>query len=356
MNQDIIQILVYSFLTAFGITFLSIPTIIKVAEVKNLFDEPSIRKSHSKRIPTLGGIGIFGGVIFAITFWTNFTQCPHLQYIIAAMTVISFVGVKDDITGLSAFKKLIGQIVAATILVVWGDIRITYMFGIFGVGEIPLFVSIIFSILVILVIINSFNMIDGINGLSASFGIISSATFATWFVLAEDYQHAIIAVALIGSLIAFLRFNITPARIFMGDTGSMLLGLILSVFAIEFITKNGHFVNPYAIKSAPVIAIATLFIPLFDLFRVFLIRIIRRRSPFRPDKNHLHHILLNIGFSHNYATFILSLLAIFIIAVAFFLQNIGTYYLGFLLLVLMIIFAVAISLIVRKKNKKEKSK
>lgn len=356
MNQDIIQILVYSFLTAFGITFLSIPTIIKVAEVKNLYDEPSVRKSHSKKIPTLGGIGIFGGVMFAITFWTNFTQCPHLQYIIAAMTVISFVGIKDDITGLSAFKKLIGQIIAATILVVWGNIRITSMFGIFGIGELPMFLSIIFSILVILVIINSFNMIDGINGLSGSFGIISSATFAIWFVLVEDYQHAIMAVALIGSLLAFLRFNITPAKIFMGDTGSMLLGLILSVYAIEFIALNGRLIHPYAIKSAPVIAIATLFIPLFDLFRVFIIRIIRRRSPFSPDRSHMHHILLHLGFSHNFATFILSVFAMFLIAVAFLLQRIGTYYLGFLLLILTTIFALTISWFARKKNKKEKSK
>ncbi|MFH2141754.1 MAG: MraY family glycosyltransferase [Bacteroidota bacterium] len=356
MNQDIVQILVYSFLTAFGITFLAIPTIIRVAEAKNLYDEPSIRKSHSKKIPTLGGIGIFGGVMFAITFWTNFTECAHLQYIIAAMTVISFIGIKDDLTGLSAFKKFVGQIVAATILVVWGNIRITYMFGIFGIGELHPIISIIFSILVILVIINSFNMIDGINGLSASFGIISSATFATWFVLAGDYQHAIMAVALIGSLLAFLRFNVTPAKIFMGDTGSMLLGLILSVFALEFIQINGHFIHPYAIKSAPVIAIATLFIPLFDLFRVFAIRILRGRSPFKPDRNHLHHILLYLGFSHNFSTFILSIFAILLIVIAFILQNIGTYSLGFLLLIITTIFAVLISYLAKRKRLKESIK
>ncbi|MFH2096058.1 MAG: MraY family glycosyltransferase [Bacteroidota bacterium] len=345
------DIVIFSFVTAFGITFLSIPSIIHIAEVKNLYDEPGERKSHSKKIPTLGGIAIFAGVIFSITFWTDFSKCWNLQHVIAAMMIIAFIGVKDDITGLSAFKKLIGQTFAAMILVIWGDIRISSMFGIFGVGEIPYIFSILFSILTILVIINSFNMIDGINGLSGSFGVISSFAFGVWFYMIEDYQHAIVAVSLIGALVAFLRFNISPAKIFMGDTGSMMLGLMLSVFAIEFIQTNIHFTHVYAVKAAPVVAIGTLAIPLFDLVRVFAIRIMHGRSPFKPDRSHLHHVLLDLGCTHNFATFVLSFLAIVIIILTFLLQFLGNYILGAIILLILIIFSLTISWFAKKRQK-----
>ncbi len=353
MDYNIINTVIFSFITAVGITFLSIPAIIKVAKEKQLYDEPNKRKSHTTKIPTLGGIGIFAGVMFAITFWTDFSQCLHLQFIIAAMTVISFIGIKDDISGLSASKKLLGQLFAAIILVIWGDIRVTSMLGVFGIGEVHFIFSVIFSTFTILVIINAFNMIDGINGLSASFGIISAVTFGIWFFLIENYQHAIIAVALVGSLLAFLRFNISPAKIFMGDTGSMLLGLILSVLAIEFIQTNIDFKTmPYAVQAAPMVAIGTLFIPLFDLLRVFSIRIYRGRSPFRPDRNHLHHILIDTGLSHNFATFILSIFAIILTITVFLLQGIGNYWLGSLLFVSTLSFSIIIYLLAKNKSKK----
>ncbi|GAB4295869.1 MAG: MraY family glycosyltransferase [Marinilabiliales bacterium] len=351
MGNEFIDILIYSFATAFGITFISIPVIIKVSKEKKLYDEPNPRKSHFTSIPTLGGLGIFGGVLFAITFWSDFTQCPHLQYIVAAMVVISFIGIKDDLTGLAISKKFTGQMVAAIILVIWGDIRIDHMFGIFGLGEIPYIFSVLFSIFTILVIINSFNMIDGINGLLGSIGIISAGSFGIWFYLIDDFQHAIISVAIVGSLLAFLRYNISPARIFMGDTGSMLLGLMLSVIIIEFIQKNVHFTHKYAIDAAPVIAIGSIFIPLYDLLRVFSIRIFKGKSPFKPDRNHLHHLLIDAGFTHNFATFILSLFSLFLLVVSIVLRKIGTYYLGLLLLGLSGIFTIIVFRYSKKKSK-----
>ena len=350
MNNEFIDILIYSFATAFGITFITIPIIIKVSNEKKLYDEPNERKSHYTSIPTLGGIGIFGGVLFSITFWTDFTKCHHLQYIVAAMVVISFIGIKDDLTGLAIFKKFVGQLIAAIIVVIWGDIRIDHMFGIFGLGELPYIFSVLFSIFTILVIINSFNMIDGINGLLGSIGIISAGSFAIWFYLVDDFQHAIIAISVVGSLLAFLRYNISPARIFMGDTGSMLLGLLLAIVSIEFIEKNVHFDNVYAVDAAPVIAIGTIFIPLFDLLRVFAIRILRGRSPFKPDRNHLHHLLLDSGCTHNLATFIIAVFSLSLVIISVALQNIGTYLLGLALVVLTSIFTIFIYLMARKKK------
>ncbi len=353
MEHEIINTVIFSFITAVGITFLSIPIIIKVAEEKHLFDEPNPRKSHKGKIPTLGGLGIFAGVVFAITFWTNFTECANLQFIIAAMVVISFIGIKDDLTGLAASKKFLGQLIAAIILVVWGDIRISSLFGVFGIGEIHYIFGVIFSTFTILVIINAFNMIDGINGLSASFGIISASTFGIWFFITEQYQYAIMAIALVGSLLAFMRYNVSPAKIFMGDTGSMLLGLILSVFAIQFIQLNAEQrLTEYFVTSSPIVAIGTLFIPLFDLLRVFSIRIFKGRSPFKPDRNHLHHLLIDSGLTHNFATFILSVFAIILVIIVFVLQKIGNYWLGSLLFVLMLGF----SALIYKLSKKNKNK
>lgn len=351
MEQQIINTVIFSFLTAIGITFLSIPIIIKVAQEKHLFDEADPRKSHVGKIPTLGGLGIFAGVVFAITFWTDFIQCENLQFIIAAMIVISFIGIKDDLTGLAASKKLLGQLIAAIILVIWGNIKITSLFGVFGIGQLHVVFSIIFTVFTIIVIINAFNMIDGINGLSASFGIISASTFGTWFLIVEEYQYAIMAIALVGSLIAFLFYNISPAKIFMGDTGSMLLGLILAVFAIQFIQTNAEIYNTtYAVRAAPIVAIGTIFIPLFDLVRVFTIRILNRKSPFRPDRNHLHHLLIDSGLSHNFATFILSILAITLAVGAYLLNGIGNYWLGGILLAFMLVFSIILSRFAKKRN------
>lgn len=346
------EILVLSFFTSLILSYLAIPAIIKVAESKHLFDEPGGRKLHKQRIPTLGGLAIFSGLVFTITFWCNFSICLHLQHILASMVVIVFIGLQDDIIGMSPFKKALGQIAAAAIVVVWGHLRINYMFGIFGVGHLPELVSVIFSIATIVLIINAVNLIDGINGLAASLSIVAAFTFGIYFYSNEvNSQHSIIAFALAGALISFLRFNLTPARIFLGDTGSMLVGLVLSVLCFEFIVVNepAPMLAP-KLKTAPIIAMSVIFIPLFDLFRVFAIRISRKKSPFYPDQNHMHHLLLKLGLTHLRATIVLSTLSIGIIILAFALRNINIYLLGIILLVICLGFTYMLNYLLKKKG------
>ena len=354
-----IQNLILSFVSALAITFFAIPPLISLAKAKNLYDVPdSDRVSHSVNTPTLGGIAIFAGLIFSMTFWTKFALFPDIQYIITAITIIAFIGIIDDLVGLSAFKKLMGQIFASFIIVIWGDIRIESLFGIFGIGEMPYIISILFTVFVLLIIINSFNLIDGINGLSASIGVISTFVFGVWFFLIdENSQLAIVAFGLIGALIGFLRYNVTPAKIFMGDTGSLLLGLILGIFAIKFIdlnlNYNDSYDSSYRVNSIPIIAISILIIPLFDLLRSFSIRLIHKKSPFSPDRNHMHHMLIDLGFSHVFATGILILFNISIIIIAFTLQDIGIYALGFLILTISIIFSGILHYLSKKKEKNQ---
>lgn len=330
--------LLLGFLTAFLITFFAIPSVINVAKVKHLFDEPGERTSHTTRVPTLGGFAIFGGLIFAITFWTPFAKLGSLQFILCAMIITFLVGAKDDIVPLTPAKKFAGQLLAAMILVLRADIRITSLYGVFGFYDLPYWVSIAISIVAIVGIINAINLIDGINGLSGSVGSIICVTFGTWFYLSGRMEYAIIAASLIGSLIAFLHYNITPAKIFMGDTGSLLVGLVCSILAIEFIEGNKLYEGPYSILSVPAVAFGVMIIPLFDTLRVFALRIMRGHSPFRPDRTHIHHLLLDLGLSHMQATATLIAANLGFIALVFVLQAIGT------LNLLMVVFAMALLL------------
>ncbi len=330
----------FAFLTALLTTALIIPQIITIARFKKLYDEPDHRKLHNSSIPTLGGIAILLGFFFSMSFWTNFSYCWHLQYLVTACIIIAIIGIKDDIFGLSPLKKFIGQLLAATVLVIWGEYQIPSWFNIFGVNVLPLLISIAFSIFTLLVIINAFNFVDGIDGLAASLGIVSSIIYGIYFYFFDpNFQHSILAFALAGALVGFLFFNISPAKIFMGDTGSMLIGLVLAVFSFEFINLNYHStIKVIRPVSAPTLAMSIIFLPLYDVLRLIILRLAKGRSPFKPDKNHLHHLLLNCGLSHMKATLVLVSFQLILFSTAFLLHFKGNYWIGFSLLTLTMLF------------------
>ena len=206
---------ILAFITSFALTYLAIPSIINLAIKKNLFDEPGDRKSHQERTPSLGGIGIFAGTLFSIILWTPFSYFGDLQYILCAFIIIFLIGAKDDIDPMSPSKKFLGELFAAGILVFRANIRLTSLYGFFGIYEIPEIASILLSVFTIIVIINAFNLIDGINGLSASLGLLITSVLGVWFLLIGSIEIAIVAFSLGGALMAFLKYNITPAKIFM---------------------------------------------------------------------------------------------------------------------------------------------
>ncbi len=309
---------------AFLITFFAIPVIIQVAKDKKLFDEPDERKVHKNVIPTLGGLGIFAGFIIATLMGVPSGITSELQYFAAATTVIFFLGIKDDILVLSASKKFIGQLIAAGIIIKFGGIQITNMHGFLGIYEIPRIASIVLSIFTIIVITNSFNLIDGVDGLAGSLGLLTTLVFGAYFFYAGQLTYAVMAFALAGSTIGFLIYNFSPAKIFMGDTGSLLLGLVNSILVIKFINVAGNPVSNFPIEAAPAIGFSILMIPLFDTLRVFGLRILDRRSPFSPDRTHVHHFLLDLGLSHRMVTFTCVTVNITFIAMAFFLRGLGT--------------------------------
>ncbi len=315
------ETLIFGAGTAFLIVLFTTPSLIKVSKLKHLVDEPGeSRKLHRTRIPTIGGIIIFASVLFSYTFWyplpgvegSNLTPDEFgspfndLKVLIVSMLILFFVGVKDDIIGTAFSKKLMAQLVVSFLLVMLGDIRITDMYGIFGVGELSYMGSVALSVFAHLVIINAFNLIDGVDGLAAGLGMINALMFGVWFQLAGNLPLSLLSFVLSGALLAFLIFNFSPAKVFMGDSGAFIIGLVLSFLAIRAI---GHDTAqlPLLLQRVPtpIFAMGVLAYPLIDTLRVFFLRAIRGRSPFSADRNHIHHKLLELGFKHRKTVLIL---------------------------------------------------
>ncbi len=299
--------------TAFIVVLITTPSLIKVARLKNLVDEPNeARKHHRRSVPTIGGIILFAGSIFAYALWfpwdnISFFGSPYkfseavkeFKFIIAALILIFFIGVKDDIIGVAPVKKLIGHFIVGFILVLMADIRIDSLHGIFGTYEIPYYVSVLLSVFTYIVVVNSFNLIDGSDGLAAGIGVITSCYLGVWFALTWQLDMSLLAFVVAGALVAFLVFNFSPARIFMGDSGSLFIGAVTFAMAMKCIGTDIAALPGWGERiSAPVFTMSVLAYPLIDTLRVFAIRISKGNSPFDADRNHLHHRLIDKGYTH----------------------------------------------------------
>ncbi len=312
-----------SVIISFSLTFLAIPIIITVAERKKLYDIPDSRKVHIAPIASLGGFGIFAGFIIASLTTIPFTIGAEFQYFMAAAFVIFFLGLKDDILIISPIKKFIGQVLAAFLIIYKGGIQINSMHGFLGIYELPEMFSLLLTYFAVLVIINSFNLIDGIDGLAGSLGLMAAVVFGFYFLKVDAIPYSILAFSLAGSLIAFLIFNFEPARIFMGDTGSLLIGMLHAILVIKFINVSASTSVLLPMEASPALGFAILMIPLLDTLRVFAIRMFNRRSPFSPDRNHIHHLLLDKGLSHRSITLLLTGLNLVCIVLAYLGRSLG---------------------------------
>jgi len=294
----------FGFVTAFALAYLAIPVIIRVSNQKKLYDRPNERSAHDEPTPSLGGIAIFAGTICGIVLWAPARTFGDLQYILAALLIIFLLGIRDDLIPLSPIKKLLGQVLAALVLIYQSQVKITTLEGIAGVQALPEAVALGLSVIAIVGIVNAFNLIDGINGLAGSAGLLAGLFFGSWFVAVGHVEYAVLAFSLAGALAAFLRYNFAPARIFMGDTGAMLIGAVCAVLALKFIEINRSLLPETVLRfeAGPAIAVAALILPLFDTLRVIIRRVVHGKSPFHPDRSHVHHFMLDAGFTHLQAT------------------------------------------------------
>ncbi|OFX62200.1 MAG: hypothetical protein A2066_07210 [Bacteroidetes bacterium GWB2_41_8] len=310
---------ILAFLIGFSLVYLTIPPLIRVSFAKHLFDTPNERKASKAVVPTLGGVAIFIGFILSSIIATDGYIFSELKYLIAASVIMFFIGLKDDLMDISATKKLVVQVATAVMLITLGGIRFTNLQGAFGLYEINYAVSFIITLFTMIALINAFNLIDGIDGLAAGVSIVISTVFGFWFILAGHPEYGIMCFSLSGSLVGFFIFNVfgKKNKIFMGDTGSLILGVVMVIIVIKFNEFNILQQGKYAINAAPVVSIGILIVPIVDTLRVFFIRLSEKRSPFSADMNHIHHKCLQLTHSHIKATLLILFFNILFIALTF---------------------------------------
>ena len=308
--------------SSFAITYAVTPILIKFAKNAQIYAHDSDRKCHTSPVPSTGGAALFLGILFPTMLLTPNTEFNSIQYLICAQFTIFLLGLKDDIFILSARKKLFFQIICAQIIFLFTSVRIDNFYSILGIQELTYLESNMATTIIFVGLTNAFNLIDGINWLAGLMSISAASFLAYWFTINGFQIESGIASTLIGSVAAFLIFNKTPSRIFMGDAGSLLLGFTISYLLIRFINLNHEAaILTVRFQSAPFIAMSVVFVPILDTTRILITRILQKRSPLTPDQNHLHHILLRKGLSHIQASLTLFLINYSAIATAIILNN-----------------------------------
>lgn len=353
------QFLTYMSIIALAVflSVVAIPSIIHVSNVRHLFDDMETeRKNHTHSIPRLGGVAIFCSFTIVSLLFSSYSEALPANFLLTSSIILFAVGLKDDLAGVNSTTKFGAQFVAAAVVVLLGNVRLTSLYGVFGLYEIhPIFGAAI-TITTIVLCVNAFNLIDGIDGLAGTIGVVVNSTFGILFYHMGQFEIACIAFSMVGAILGFLVYNYSPAKIFMGDTGSFLIGFISIVLAIRFIELNKF--NPNVLPrpvffSAPSVAITVLIIPLFDAFRVFIIRIIKRKSPFIADRNHIHHRLLRLNFNHMQATMILMVVNFLFIYFALEFRRAGNVALIIITIIISMLLNYTVTLLIWLKDRKK---
>lgn len=280
--------------TSFFLAVLILPPVVRVAKKIKLFDRQTGRKIHKSKIPPVGGVAFCTAASLAFLLNSENFDIDSKKYVFAASFFLFFIGLLDDIIDIPAKKKFAIEAIIFSILIVLGNYRITSFDGLLGIGEVGYLPGFIITLVFILGTVNAWNLIDGIDGQASGLGIQASLFFGIWFSAAGHPTLAILAFSLSGSLAGFFLFNVygKKFKVFMGDSGSLVIGLILSVLAIRFMNLSSGTAGTIHFNSPPAVAFAVLFIPLFDMVRVIVVRILKGTTPFFGDRNHLHHKLL----------------------------------------------------------------
>ena len=265
----------------------------------------------------------------------------HYKYLMAATTLMFVVGLRDDVVPLHAGVKLGSQLIPFFLLIMWGGFEITSMYSLLPGFEFPPILVFLITMFVFVVVTNAFNLIDGIDGLAGSIGLIAFTFFGIWFNVAELPVASFIAFGFAGAIIAFLFFNWNPSKVFMGDTGALMIGLVICALTILFLNTNHSLAmtHPAKFTSGIGTALCVIIVPLTDTLRVFIIRLSQGRSPFSADNNHVHHLLLQLGMGHAGATGLLAGINLSFVLLAYLMQGLASY------VVVITVFTIAVSLL-----------
>ena len=286
-----------SFIVAAMAVFVVHPSLVKIAHLKSIVDNPDARKLNKVPVPVLGGVGVFFGIMFSLSVAGYYVEGMNIQFeLIIAMLIMLYTGVGDDILQLSPRLRFALQIFVVCLMMFLGGIYIDDFHGLWGIGELPWYIAVTLTIFSCVGIINSINLIDGVDGLCSSYGVFASLAFAFCFLRMGDVSYAILAFAVAGAIFPFMLHTMFGERykMFLGDGGSLVLGFICSLYVMRVIQSGNEVVSESTIS----LTLAVLAIPVFDTLRVMTARIIAKRSPFSPDKTHLHHMFIRLGYSH----------------------------------------------------------
>lgn len=316
---------ILTFAISAAIGWFAIPRIVIIAKIKRLFDEPNARKVHQGAIPRLGGLSFFPAALFSFAFvlglryYYGFDIPLDMQiellaeflFVMAGMLILYFVGMADDLIGVGYRNKFVAQFFAGVCLVLAGG-TVFDLQGLFGIHRLPFALDALLTIIVVILTVNAFNLIDGVDGLCSGLGTIILTSLGLFFIYYRLFVYAMFAFGMVGVLIAFFQYNVlgTRLKVFMGDTGSLTLGYMIVFLGLKFINIENATLITLGSDSTLVLLIGLLFVPVFDTCRVFVSRVSRGRSPFYPDKNHVHHKLLKLNCSHLQSTGILLLLEV----------------------------------------------
>ena len=351
-TYHLLQFIFYFFGT-FMLSYLLIPKIRAKALKLNLKDTPDIRSSHTIPVPTFGGIVFYISYIL-ILFFAQSLDSNHVSItLIASISILFFTGLLDDFRNLSPKIKFLCQIIGVALLMFQPDFRILSFHGFMGIYEIPLYVSVGGSMFFLLGLINAFNLIDGIDGLTGITGVIVASFYSYMLYNLGYFFYLSISLATIATLLAFLRFNFSNKRkIFMGDTGSLVIGLVLGLLTLKLLSVADDAYSSLSFYRAqlPLFLIAVLFVPLLDTMRVMFLRLTSGVSMFKPDRNHLHHIIVDFGLSHRKASFFIGFVNFSVALIMFFvIQKFNTF--QSLCIIVLMFFIAIIVLFLMNKNK-----
>lgn len=309
-------------LGAMVLTLVVIPKLNGVVRFKQLMDQPNERSSHGFATPNLGGVSFYIAIMLAFYFIAPFDDSKTIISLIPGLTILFILGLKDDLVVLSPITKLIGQLLAALFLVFHFRFSIESLHGFMGIEDLSAYAATPIAIFIMIAVMNAINLIDGIDGLAATVSFIIFSMFAYTFYLTGSEFLVLICLTMMGALVGFLFYNLNQnpdKKTFMGDTGSLILGFLIAAMAIRFLALDNASLEvlPLNVENLPIVILAILIVPFFDTARVFFLRIMKGNSPFKPDRNHIHHIIIDrFHISHRRASFFIGM-AHFLVVLGF---------------------------------------
>ena len=308
MSLKLEYVAIGAFVVSFLASWIAYPFLLKFAKKRNIVDNPNARKLQREPIPVFGGPAVWLGIVAGVLATLIFVHSNNMPLALCAMTILMIVGVIDDMNDLSAAVRFIIEIAVVWTVMAVGRRYGNDLHGLWGIGKLSIYVSIPFSLLAGVGIINAINMIDGVDGYSSGFGFFSMMIFAFFFFISGIATTGYLAMSVAGALLPFFLHNVfgKKSKMFIGDGGTLMLGTALTVMLFN-ILYHGSLCSKFEARELGLIpfTLAVMSIPVFDTLRVMTMRILRKKSPFEPDKTHLHHLFIDMKFSHIGTTFVI---------------------------------------------------